>query len=179
MSRELDQTENRSITMNINQAERTCVASTRSTLADVLRESHGLTGTHIGCEQGVCGACTVLLDGEPVRSCLVLGVQCHGSEVTTIEGVGKPGELSIEQEAFWEKHGLQCGFCTPGMIVSTKALLEVNPDPSEEEVRDYMSGNVCRCTGYQFIVDAVLHAAELYKEQRDSAGAGTDAGSDS
>jgi carbon-monoxide dehydrogenase small subunit len=143
-------------------------------LADVLREQLGLTGTHVGCEQGVCGACTVLVDGRPVRSCLMLGVQCRGCEVTTVEGVAPPGELSVEQQAFWEKHGLQCGFCTPGMIISAMDLLDGNPDPTEDEVRDGMSGNVCRCTGYQFIVDAVMRAAELRLADRVGA-AGPDA----
>lgn len=175
MTGELDQTLTRSITMQVNERDRTCVAPTRASLADVLREQLGLTGTHVACEQGVCGACTVLIDGAPVRSCLVLGVQCEGAEITTIEGVAPPGELSVEQQAFWEKHGLQCGFCTPGMIVSATDLLNRNPNPTEDEVRHYMSGNVCRCTGYQGIVDAVLHAAEL---RRTSDGSGAAEGTD-
>lgn len=170
MTGELDQTQSRSITMKVNRRDRTCVATTRTSLADVLREQLGLTGTHVGCEQGVCGACTVLLNGAPVRSCLVLGVQCDGGEVTTVEGVAPPGELSIEQQAFWEKHGLQCGFCTPGMIISVASFLDRNPRPTEEEVRVGMSGNVCRCTGYQFIVDAVLHAAEMRRSGVDVKG---------
>ena len=161
MTGELDQTLRRSLTMKVNGRDRTVVVTTRASLADVLREEVGLTGTHVGCEQGVCGACTVKVDDAVVRACLVLGVQCQGCDVTTIEGVAPVGELSIEQEAFWEKHGLQCGFCTPGMIISAQDLLDRNPDPTEDEVREAMSGNVCRCTGYQFIVDAVLHAGEL------------------
>jgi carbon-monoxide dehydrogenase small subunit len=167
MAGELDQTLRRSITLTVNGRERTVVATTRASLADVIREQIGLTGTHLGCEQGVCGACTVKLDGATTRACLVLGVQCHGAEVTTIEGVAPPGRLSLEQEAFWEKHGLQCGFCTPGMIITAQDLLDSTPDPTAEEVREAMSANVCRCTGYQFIVDAVLHAAELRRSARE------------
>jgi carbon-monoxide dehydrogenase small subunit len=134
--------------------------SVRLSLADFLRESVGLTGTHIGCEHGVCGACTVTLDGAIVRSCLLLAVQCDGSEIGTIEGEDAEGGLSAIQEAFWATHGLQCGFCTPGMVLTAADFLARNPHPSEEEVREAMSGNLCRCTGYQFIVDAVLGAAE-------------------
>lgn len=156
----------RPISLTVNARERSVVASTRRTLADLLREDLGLTGTHIGCEQGVCGACTVKVDGEIVRSCLVLGVQCDGRSVETIESVALDGELSIEQTAFWEKHGLQCGFCTPGLILTVSDFLDNNGDPTEDEAREAISGNVCRCTGYQFIVDAVLDAAAHRQDAR-------------
>jgi carbon-monoxide dehydrogenase small subunit len=139
----------------------------RMTLADFLREQCRLTGTHLGCEHGVCGACTVLLDGAAVRACLVFAVQADGAEVTTIEGIGGPdGELSPVQEAFRACHGLQCGFCTPGFIVSVTALLRDNPDPTEDELREGLSGNLCRCTGYQGILDAVRRAARDLGAQR-------------
>jgi carbon-monoxide dehydrogenase small subunit len=132
----------------------------RKTLADFLREDCALTGTHLGCEHGVCGACTVLVDGEAVRSCLMFAVQAQGREVTTVEGIAPPGgQLSPVQEAFREAHGLQCGFCTPGFIVSVTAFLRDHPDPSEEEIRAGLSGNLCRCTGYQGILEAVRIAA--------------------
>jgi aerobic-type carbon monoxide dehydrogenase small subunit (CoxS/CutS family) len=132
----------------------------RMTLADYLRDELGLTGTHLGCEHGVCGACTVLLDGRSIRSCLLFAVQASGHEVTTVEGMAQAdGSLHPIQQAFHEKHGLQCGFCTPGFLVSAWELLETNPEPSENEVRAWLSGNLCRCTGYQNIVEAVLLAA--------------------
>jgi carbon-monoxide dehydrogenase small subunit len=141
----------------------------RLLLSDFLRHDLGLTGTHVGCEHGVCGACTVLLDGEPVRSCLLLAVQSDGHEVATVEGLApqnpaKPGELHPLQQAFWESHGLQCGFCTPGFLMTLVPFLEENPKPTEDEVRHALSGNLCRCTGYQHIVDAVLLAAERRTE---------------
>ncbi|ORB73164.1 (2Fe-2S)-binding protein [Mycobacterium scrofulaceum] len=133
----------------------------RMTLADFLRDQCGLTGTHLGCEHGACGACTVLLDGEAVRSCLMFAVQADGTEVTTVEGVAAPdGTLSPVQSALRECHGLQCGFCTPGFVMSLTALLRDNPDPSDEEIREGLSGNFCRCTGYQGIVAAARRAAE-------------------
>ena len=133
----------------------------RLTLADFLRERCGLTGTHLGCEHGVCGACTVLVDGDAVRSCLMLAVQADGREVVTTEGLAAPdGTLGALQQAFWEKHGLQCGFCTPGMLTTLTAFLRENPDPTEEQVREAISGNLCRCTGYAGIVDAALAAAQ-------------------
>jgi carbon-monoxide dehydrogenase small subunit len=135
----------------------------RILLSDFLRHDLGLTGTHVGCEHGVCGACTVLLDGQPVRSCLMFAVQAHGCEVTTIEGLGTIDNLSPLQEAFQEAHGLQCGFCTPGILTTVKSFLEQNPNPSEDEIREAISGNLCRCTGYQHIVDAVKLAAEKMK----------------
>ena len=140
----------------------------RLTLADFLRERCGLTGTHLGCEHGVCGACTVLLDGDAVRSCLVFAVQADGSEVTTVEGIAGPGgELSAVQAALRDHHGLQCGFCTPGFVVTVTALLGQNPDPTEEEIRVGLSGNLCRCTGYQGIIAAVRAAAVEVRATRD------------
>ncbi len=134
----------------------------RVTLADFLREHCRLTGTHLGCEHGVCGACTVLVDGEAVRSCLVFAVQVEGAEVTTIEGIASPdGTLSSVQEAFRDCHGLQCGFCTPGFIVSVTAFLRDHPDPTDVEIREALSGNLCRCTGYQGILKAVRQAAAV------------------
>jgi carbon-monoxide dehydrogenase small subunit len=148
------------VEMTVNGEARRAVVDARRTLADFLREECALTGTHLGCEHGVCGACTVLLDGEAVRSCLLFAVQADGTEVTTIEGLGGPdGALSSVQDAFREEHGLQCGFCTPGFVVSVTALLAENPHPSEPEIRDALSGNLCRCTGYQGIIRAVQRAA--------------------
>jgi carbon-monoxide dehydrogenase small subunit len=132
---------------------------TRMTLADFLRLEMELTGTHLGCEHGVCGACTVLLDGESVRSCLMLAVQANGRRLTTVEGLAVAGALNPLQQAFWENHGLQCGFCTPGMLTTLTEFLEHNPDPTEAQVRDAISGNICRCTGYQSIVASALAAA--------------------
>jgi aerobic carbon-monoxide dehydrogenase small subunit len=133
----------------------------RLLLSDYLRHELGLTGTHVGCEQGVCGACTVLLDGEAVRSCLIFAVQAAGREVTTVEGLAAAGgALHPIQEAFRDSHGLQCGFCTPGLLMTVEAYLRENPRPSREEIRGAISGNLCRCTGYQNIVDAVALAAE-------------------
>jgi aerobic carbon-monoxide dehydrogenase small subunit len=150
----------RAISVTVNGQRHEREVPVRKTLADFLREDLGLTGTHLGCEHGVCGACTVLLDGSTVRSCLVLAVQAAGREVTSIEGFGSGGNgLHPIQEAFRAHHGLQCGFCTPGMVLAASELLRANPDPSEDEIRDHMSGNVCRCTGYQFIVDSVAAAA--------------------
>ena len=147
------------IEFEVNGRQRSGDVESRLTLADYLREVCGLTGTHLGCEHGVCGACTVLLDGEAVRSCLLFAVQAEGSSVTTIEGLSNPGELSHIQEAFRAHHGLQCGFCTPGFIVTAHALLSKNPSPTDEEILDGLSGNLCRCTGYQGIVHAVRSVA--------------------
>jgi aerobic carbon-monoxide dehydrogenase small subunit len=132
----------------------------RLLLVHYLRDTLGLTGTHVGCETTNCGACTVHLDGESVKSCTVLAVQADGAEVTTIEGLQRDGQLHPLQEGFWEKHGLQCGYCTPGMIMAAADLLARNPNPSEEEIRHGLEGNLCRCTGYHNIVKAVQHAAE-------------------
>ena len=133
-------------------------------LADLLRERLRLTGTKLGCEHGVCGACTVLLDGAPVRSCLLLAVTVSGHEVTTVEGLGGPQNMHAVQQAFRECHGLQCGFCTPGFLTTVAAYIERNPSPTEEEAREAISGNLCRCTGYQNIVASVLRAAEITRE---------------
>jgi carbon-monoxide dehydrogenase small subunit len=142
----------------------------RLLLSDFLRHELGLTGTHVGCEHGVCGACTVLFDGEPLRSCLLLAVQAEGRQITTVEGLEpSPRELHPLQQAFWEAHGLQCGFCTPGILMTMVPFLEENADPSEREVREALSGNLCRCTGYQHIVDAVKLAAEKLRSDSDSA----------
>jgi carbon-monoxide dehydrogenase small subunit len=132
----------------------------RRTLADFLRDDLGLTGTHLGCEHGACGACTVTINGQLARSCLTLAVQARGTSVKTVEGLAGPEKLHPIQTAFKQHHALQCGFCTPGFLVTAAALLEKNSDPSEQEVREWLSGNICRCTGYQFIVDAVLSAAK-------------------
>jgi carbon-monoxide dehydrogenase small subunit len=137
----------------------------RLLLSDFLRHELDLTGTHVGCEHGVCGACTILFDGQPVRSCIMLAVQANGHELTTIEGLAPESASTGQglhpiQQAFWEAHGLQCGFCTPGFILTLVPYLAENPDPSEEEIRDVLSGNLCRCTGYQHIIDAALLAAQ-------------------
>ena len=149
------------ITLRVNGVNRTASAPARRLLSDFLRHDLRLTGTHVGCEHGVCGACTVLLDGEPVRSCLLLAVTVDGHEVTTVEGLGGVDDMHPVQQAFRECHGLQCGFCTPGFLTTVAAYLEQNPDPTEAEAREAISGNLCRCTGYQNIVASVLRAAEL------------------
>ena len=150
----------RTVTLRVNGTLKTLTVPVRKTLADALREDLGLTGTHVGCEQGVCGACTVLLDGKPVRSCLLFAVQAEGHEVTTVEALGTPDRLHPLQQAFWECHALQCGFCTPGFLMTLVAFLEENPTPSRQEIREAIAGNLCRCTGYQHIVDAVERAAQ-------------------
>ena len=137
----------------------------RMLLSDFLRHELGLTGTHVGCEHGVCGACTILLDGEAVRSCLMFAVQAHGHSLMTVEGLTKGKEdLHPLQQAFWEAHGLQCGYCTPGILMTLVPFLKQNPDPTEDEIRHALSGNLCRCTGYQHIVDAVKLAAEKMRD---------------
>ncbi len=148
------------LALTVNGAHYQRAIETRTLLSDFLRHDLGLTGTHVACEHGVCGACTILLDGEPVRSCLLFAVQAHGHNVTTVEGLGAIDQLHPVQEAFRQAHGLQCGFCTPGILTTVVAFLEGNPDPSEEEIREALSGNLCRCTGYQHIVDAVRLAAQ-------------------
>jgi len=151
------------VSFSVNGCREQIDVAPRRTLADALRDDLGLTGTHLGCEQGVCGACTVLLDGEPVRSCLMLAVQADGSSLTTVEGLAGD-ELHPLQQAFADCHGLQCGFCTPGFLISALHLLTENPDPSREEIRAGLSGNICRCTGYAGIVDAVRQAATVIRE---------------
>jgi carbon-monoxide dehydrogenase small subunit len=152
------------ITIDINGKDISAAIEPRVTLLDFVRDMAGLKGTHAGCEHGVCGACTVLLDGEAVRSCLILAAQAEGSQITTIEAVDgtarQSGELSVIQDAFCEAHGLQCGYCTPGMVLAAKTLLQHNPTPSREQVREAISGNMCRCTGYVQIIDAIMLAAE-------------------
>jgi carbon-monoxide dehydrogenase small subunit len=149
------------VAMTVNGEPRRGQVEPRRTLADFLREDCRLTGTHLGCEHGVCGACTVLVDGAAVRSCLMFAVQADGCQVTTVEGLGSPdGQLNPVQAAFREAHGLQCGFCTPGFVVSATAYLRDHPDPTDQEIREALSGNLCRCTGYQGILKAVRLAAE-------------------
>ncbi|HEX7981214.1 MAG TPA: (2Fe-2S)-binding protein [Gemmatimonadaceae bacterium] len=156
------------MTLTVNGTPREVRAEPRALLVHVLRDQLGLTGTHIGCDTSQCGACTVLVDGQAVKSCSMLAVQAEGAEITTIEGVGANG-LHPLQQAFWEKHGLQCGFCTPGMILTAVDLLAQNPDPTEEEVRHALQGNLCRCTGYQNIVDAICTAATVMRQQPSTA----------
>ena len=148
------------VSMTVNGEVYDRAVEPRKTLADFLREDCALTGTHLGCEHGVCGACTVLLDGAAIRSCLMFAVQADGSELTTIEGLANGSELGVVQEAFRQEHGLQCGFCTPGFVVSVHAFLAEHPSPTRDEIRDAMSGNLCRCTGYQGIIRAVERAAD-------------------
>ncbi len=136
------------------------VIDPRTLLSDFLRNDLGLTGTHVGCEHGVCGACTVMLNGDPVRSCLIFAPQVHNQEIVTVEGLGTVDDMHPLQEAFREAHGLQCGFCTPGFLITLVPWLEENPNPTEEQIREAVSGNLCRCTGYQHIIDAVKLAAE-------------------
>jgi carbon-monoxide dehydrogenase small subunit len=150
----------RRITITVNGTPRTADVEPRLLLAHLLRQGLRLTGTHTGCDTTNCGACTVLFDGKPIKSCTMLAVQADGHEITTVEGLGTPSELHPLQESFKEEHGLQCGFCTPGMMLAAKALLDEVPDPTEDEVRWALSGNLCRCTGYQNIVKSVLRAAQ-------------------
>jgi carbon-monoxide dehydrogenase small subunit len=150
----------RAISVTVNGQQHHSEVEPRTLLVHYLREALDLTGTHIGCDTSQCGACTVLLDGQSVKACTVLAVQADGSEVTTIEGLAPEGSLHPIQEGFWEKHGLQCGFCTPGMIMASYNLLKVNPNPTEAEIRKGLEGNICRCTGYQNIVLAVQYAAD-------------------
>jgi carbon-monoxide dehydrogenase small subunit len=153
------------VTVTVNGEQRTASVEPRTLLVHFLRDDLGLTGTHVGCDTSQCGACVVTVDGVTTKSCTKLAVQVDGSTVETIEGLANGEEFHPIQEAFWEKHGLQCGYCTPGMIMSTKALLERNPNPDEAEIRHELEGNMCRCTGYQNIVRSVQYAAELMNEQ--------------
>jgi aerobic carbon-monoxide dehydrogenase small subunit len=154
----------RNVTVSVNGESRSAEIEPRLLLARFLRDTLGLTGTHIGCDTTNCGACTVLLDGVPVKSCTVLAVQADGREVTTVEGLETADGLHPMQQAFHEQHGLQCGFCTPGMMLTSIALLKENPDPSDQEIRWALSGNICRCTGYQNIVKAVRQAATAMRQ---------------
>ena len=147
------------VSMTVNGKVRKAQVEPRLLLVHFLREQLNLTGTHVGCDTSQCGACTVLIDGRSVKSCTVFAVQADGSKITTIEGLAANGELHPVQECFWEEHGLQCGFCTPGMIMSAVNLLADNPQPTEDQIREGISGNFCRCTGYQHIVNAIQHAA--------------------
>lgn len=147
------------ISLSINGQKQEAEVEPRLLLVHYLRDLAGLTGTHIGCETSICGACTVMMDGKAIKSCAVLAVQASGAEITTIEGLATNGQLHPVQEGFWECHGLQCGYCTPGMIMSACGLLKENPNPTEEQIRHGLEGNLCRCTGYQHIVDSVKYAA--------------------
>lgn len=160
----------RSLTLSINGADHTVQVEPRALLVHVLRDDLNLTGTHIGCDTSQCGTCTVLLDGRAVKSCTVLAVQAEGHPVTTIEGIGAMDALHPVQQGFWEKHGLQCGFCTPGMILTAVDLLNANPDPTEAEIRHAIEGNYCRCTGYQNIVTAIQSAAATVRANRATVG---------
>ncbi len=162
-------TDTRTISVTVNRKRYDRAVEIRRTLGDFLRLDLGLTGTHFGCEHGVCGACTVRVDGAAVRSCLMLAVQANGKLVETVEGLAQGENLSPLQVAFHEHHALQCGFCTPGILMTMTEFLEENSAPSETEVRDALSGNLCRCTGYHNIVDAVLHAAEVIRQKRNAA----------
>ena len=162
-------TQSFSVTITVNEKEYKRDVEPRLLLSDFLRHELGLTGTHVGCEHGVCGACTILFDGESMRSCLIFAVQADGHDITTVEGLATSSSLYGEaeganlhpiQQAFWEAHGLQCGYCTPGILMTLVPFLKQNPNPTEDEIRHALSGNLCRCTGYQHIVDAVLLAAE-------------------
>jgi carbon-monoxide dehydrogenase small subunit len=157
--------EPRTVTITVDGRTRTGLAEPRLLLSDFLRHELGLTGVHVGCEQGGCGACTVKLDGRLALSCLTLAVQADGARIDTVEGLARDDELHPIQRAFQEQHGLQCGFCTPGMLLAAQMLLEETPDPSAAEIREYLSGNVCRCTGYTGIVAAVREAARLLRQE--------------
>ncbi|NTJ11573.1 (2Fe-2S)-binding protein [Rhizobium lusitanum] len=154
------------ISVTANGTKHTCEVSGRYLLADFIRHKLRLTGTHVGCAHGACGACTVMVDGRPMRSCLLLAVQANGATICTVEGLAEEDALTPLQEEFRRNHALQCGFCTPGMLISATALLKENPDPSEEEIREYMAGNLCRCTGYAGIVAAIKAAAQTHLRGR-------------
>lgn len=156
------------IRLVVNGEAQTGIAEPRTLLSDFLRHELGFTGTNVGCEHGVCGACTVRVNGELTRSCITFAIQVDGAHVETVEGLASGDELNVVQQAFRSEHGLQCGFCTPGFLLTTAALLEENPDPSDEEIREYLSGNVCRCTGYQGIIDAVRVAARRLRQEGDT-----------
>ena len=158
--------EPRTIRLTVNGVPREGRAEPRKLLSDFIREDLALTGTHVGCEHGVCGCCTILLNGEAARSCIMFAVQAEGAEIVTVEGLAKDGKLHPLQEAFWEHHGLQCGFCTPGMLLAALDFLNTNPSPTEQEIREGLSSVLCRCTGYQGIVKAVEAAAPVLRAAR-------------
>jgi carbon-monoxide dehydrogenase small subunit len=162
------------VRMTVNGVEYAAEVEPRLLLVSFLRENLGLTGTHVGCDTSQCGACVVHLDGQPVKSCTTFTVQANGANITTIEGMARNGEYDPVQMGFWEMHGLQCGYCTPGMIMNASAFLDRNPDPTEAEIRHALEGNLCRCTGYQNIVKAIQYAAEQRRGMAKAAGAGTD-----
>ena len=166
MSEPNEYSQARPITLRVNGTEHRGQAAPRTLLVDFLREDLGLTGSHVGCEHGICGACTILINGEAARSCLMLAVQADGAELMTVEGLAQDDQLHPLQAAFWEQHGLQCGFCTPGMLMTAYDLLQTNATPSEEEIRAGLSAVLCRCTGYQGIVEAVQAAAETLRARR-------------
>ncbi|HEX9035504.1 MAG TPA: (2Fe-2S)-binding protein [Ktedonobacterales bacterium] len=166
----------RSVRVTVNGVERTGEVDPRTLLVSYLRENLDLTGTHIGCDTGQCGACTVMLNGQTVKSCMVLAVQADGAEVMTVEGLARDGKYHPIQDAFWEKHGLQCGFCTPGMMMAAVGILKRNPNPTEAEIREQLEGNLCRCTGYQNIVEAVQSAAAAMRNPGQAVGAGSPGG---
>ena len=155
--------EQEKVTVTVNGLRYERLVEPRRLLCDFIRQDLGLPGTHVGCEHGVCGMCTVLVNGQTARSCLMFAVQADGASITTVEGVGTPSKMHPLQQAFWEKHGLQCGFCTPAMLVTALELLNHNPTPSRDEIRETISSNLCRCTGYQTIVDSVEYAATLMR----------------
>ncbi len=155
----------KAINLTVNGRQREALVPPRLLLSDFIRHELELPGTHVGCEHGVCGSCNVLVDGKAVRSCLMFAVQVEGAQVTTIEGFSTDGELHPIQQAFWEEHGLQCGFCTPGMLAAAKELLSSNSDPTDDEIREAISGNLCRCTGYEFIINAIRSAAKALRDQ--------------
>ena len=157
------------IAVVVNGRKRTAVVPPRQLLSDCLRHTFGLPGTHVGCEHGVCGACTVIVDGRAARSCLMFAVQADGSQVTTIEGLSKGDVFHPLQEAFWEEHGLQCGFCTPGMLMAAYELMNKNANPSDDEIREAISGNLCRCTGYTYIINAIRSAGAKMRAAASSA----------
>ncbi len=155
--------EQEKVTVTVNGLRYERLVEPRRLLCDFIRQDLGLSGTHVGCEHGVCGMCTVLVNGQTARSCLMFAVQADGASITTVEGLGTPSKMHPLQQAFWEKHGLQCGFCTPAMLVTALELLNHNPTPSRDEIREAVSSNLCRCTGYQTIVDSIEYAATLMR----------------
>lgn len=160
------------VTVTINGEKRSAEVEPRTLLVHFIRDHLGLTGTHIGCDTSQCGACTVMVDGQVVKSCTLLATQVDGSEIITVEGLGTVDNLHPIQKAFWEEHGLQCGYCTPGVMMASIGLLQSNPNPTDEEIREGLEGVICRCTGYQFIVNAVKHAAKLMSEEKEVVGEG-------